>query len=556
MIDKPLRSQASIERADGIFRRLTRSRRGAMSTAHPTSLLGIAMVAAFTSLLIGLQRMTGMISWIPAIPPREALLMTLGILILGAVSASRAPLWSQPSLPHLVYSALPFLAFSLLKQDQRPKPGPISIPETIRGALKSGDRETPFSFRKSFLWRRIEVGIVSLIIQVAAVPILFIFLGCGLARYPSGSPGYFLSYWLQGYAMVASLVACFRYESTATRGKLTSRWPFPLWPLTALPVLNVVAIFMLMNRDTPHGPLVTSLFFDRRIAPRYRWDSLAAKLPRLRRSSLHSTGEVLKVQSFLRVATVLLSLEVGAIGIYWPLPFYSLVADWIAGVGATLCILAGLLLKGIQPPGKAPRPGTTRIVLAWSLLSLGSAFLGLLIGSAVGRAQIQLAGVQFYSFGMLGTVLAGLLMIVASGYLSGASRDGFWILVLWAFAILGGLATRLVQLEDPLEQLLLWSGILAWLLHLPIGLLYQRLFLAPFTLRDLWRRDLPSATRRRLLPATLALLLPLGGLANALLAVTAQRRDERLQLWWQAQQQAEHTLETRGYSAQSSGAAA
>lgn len=520
MLIAPYRNAASVERATEVFRRFAQAKWRVFPIRDAaTAAIAVAMFCGAIPFLIQFARM-GLPVPFPELTLPQALAGLAFLVLLNGAFSWTATRWSRLSFRETLVAGLPWLSF-LRRAD-----GTSPTPSRDMSYLQT---------RKSYFWRRLETSLTSLIVRYGVVPLLYLLVAGGLARQTSPSSEYWLSYLLQAYVQGVGAYACYRGEKLETRGKLTThRFRPPLWPSFLLPWgLSVIVVIALLNRVLPRNILATTLFFDRRGAGSERWTSERELLPRLRRSELNSKGLMLEVDSLLRVRTTLLTFQMVPFGILWPFEFTSLVVELSLSLLAITAVLVGFLLKNRQLDKRATRAPTARIWLVWGLAAGGSSSLGFLLGSACGLAKPEMVAGHIAFVG-LGGLLASLLIMVSTAFGS-SSRAGD---LSWFPVLLGLLAAGMIAaLTEPhlyaFEPALLWGGVAAWVLALPIGLAYQHLFFEPFHIRDLWRRDLSAAARWRLLPICLALVLPLGGLANAVLAIAAQERDERLQLWWE-----------------------
>ena len=524
MLVAPYRNAASVERAADVFRRFTKAKSsvGRISDAA-TAAQGVAIFCSVTPLVIQMARF-GLPLPLPALTLPQALAALGASFLLNAAFSSRSSHWGVASFREVLIACLPWLSF--LQGSHASSP----IPSLVRADPRT---------RKSYFWRRLETSQAYVIVRYLVVSVVFLIVAGSLARQAAPSSAHAFSYFLQAYAQVVGAYACHRGESLETRGKLTvHRWRPPLWPFFLLPWgLSIFAMIALLNRVLPtnRNSLATNLFFDRRGAGNERWTSERELLPRLRRSELNAKGLMLEVDSLLRARTALLAFQMVLFGILWPLAFSSLLLELASTLIAISAILVGFLLKNLQLGKRATRARPTRIWLAWGLTTCGSSVLGFLLGSACGLAKPAMVAAHVAAIG-IGAVLAGILIMVSTTFGS-SIRPGelSWAAVLLGLLFVGLLAIQYEPHLFAFEPVLLWGTVAAWVLALPIGLAYQHLFFEPFHIRDLWRRDLSAAARWRLLPVGLALVLPLGGLANAVLAQAAQERDERLQLWWEHQ---------------------
>lgn len=381
---------------------------------------------------------------------------------------------------------------------------------------------------------------VSLFIRLVVIFCAFVFLATGFAMYPAGSVERSLSHIMQAYAVAVGTLAAYRCEKLELRGRLSSSRRWPVWPYFLLPWgFSIAPLLILGFRTTPsiyRETLATTLFFDRRGAGNERWTSERELLPRLRQSESNAKGLMLDLDSLLRTRVVLLMLQMVAVGIWMPLKFDSLWIEVVTSFAATTLIVLGFLIKNRKLKKRTTKISPAGAWLSWGSAAIGSGLWGLLIGSSCGLIEPTGVAIHLYLSGLWGGLLA-ILALTSGGIMDSFPRfwDVIWLLVLGVISLFGWLTTELGPHLFAFEPALLWGGIAAWVLALPIGLAYQHLFFEPFHIRDLWRRDLSAAARWRLLPVGLALVLPLGGLANAVLALAAQARDERLQLWWEHQ---------------------
>ncbi len=137
-------------------------------------------------------------------------------------------------------------------------------------------------------------------------------------------------------------------------------------------------------------------------------------------------------------------------------------------------------------------------------------------------------------FGMMATLLTAVLTMAVPSSNGLRKFDYVWLPVVFGCLAAGGLGTGLVEWLPAVESWLLRLGLASWLLFLPIGLAHHRTFLEPFTIRDLWGgRTWRPGLVRLCCPLSLALVLPLGGLANGFLARRSLDRDRVLRLWWE-----------------------
>lgn len=386
----------------------------------------------------------------------------------------------------------------------------------------------------------------SFIAPMLLVVILFMVAAGSLASHPAGTVQAKLSYLFQGYACLVCTTECYKFQATDKRGKLRLFGNIPAWPLMTLPFpISMIGLLLAATRAPSHNYLGSESFFNRQVAPQNRWEFLRDKLPRFNTSDLRNTKRGNEIQSFLRCRLATMTLQVMAIGILAPLSFPNAWAEYGASLGAVILIMLGSIMTLLKSKKSEIQPSRRSSILAWSIAVVGSSAFGLILGSAVGRRQMEMAGIHLANFGLLGMTFLGLFLILFSVKISLNSRTLIWVPVMPICGGFGMLAYSVAQFRSPLEQALITLGCMALFVELPCGLLYQHLFLEPFTIRDVWRRDLPAATRKQLLPIAFALVMPLGGLANAVLAVASLRRDRMLRLWWEARGAAEHRVRVR-----------
>lgn len=536
MFDSPRRSPLSIARAKVVFQRFARSSKQVGRTESQAIVaFGVALMCGLISLLIAILRWAPGLLPLPALAAEQTIAMAILIVFLsglgGLLASRRGTSWRR----RLGAAPWPLLGPMLLpphtsSEQAAALEAPLPALPAVR--LEGGGK----TFRAPYAARLVGLGFLPLMIQIFGTGIALLFLAASLARMPAGSDASRLADGIQIYVGVAGVWACYRCETNNRRGSLALRRRIPWWPFAWLPGIGVLAAMALAERMTPGSSRrtgATDLFFNRKTVRRESWTAKLNLLPRMRGSELAMVGDSTRAQSILRCRAALLMLQMTACGILWPLELGSLFFEFLLSLGATTALIAGVMIKNMKPPEQSSLQRSSRVAWGWLAVSLGSATLGLLIGSNLGLALPLVAAGHLALLGIWGSSLGALLVPLTTAWSNTPFRELIWVPVLMTALTAGLAGTMSPPIARGLGEALALGSILAWLAELPLSLRYQRLFLEPFSLRDLGRRDLPAAARQRLLPLAAALLAPLGGLTNAVLAVASLRRDRLFRLWWE-----------------------
>lgn len=541
------RSSESINKALGIFKRLDRARRDVRYRGDRASIaMGCAGIGGFFALIIQLQISFG-VPWLfePISIEWRTGLNALGILLLFNAASTFSQTQRMFFPLRLLISSMPLA--NILFFDLSRQPAATHLAESMSAtSLESSHPPTGF-WKKPDRLKRFEVGILSAVVALGLIPVGFFLVGVIFAQQPKSTIQGSIATGLQIYFSLIMAFGCHRYETAESRGRLTIRRRLPLWPLALLPWgLGVLGLLALLKRPSgAPGSLAFGLFFDRTRAQRSNWLTAKEEIPRFRTSNLQSTGSSNQIDSLQRCQCVLLMFQSIALGVFLPFTPGNLPAAAMFALAACGATFFGYYLKSFKPSMNEPHPRLATLCIGNHLFSFGAAGLGVLIGCALGHSGTDLACFYLFIFGLFGAILAPLARAFSSGTRAAPNLDAAWIPVLWASIIFGAYGISLIDLRNLIENCLVWASITSWLLFLPIALLYQDLFIYPFTFRDLLSCKLAPESRRRLLPIALALVMPLGGLANAVLAVASLRRDRMLRLWWEARGAAEHRVRVR-----------
>lgn len=536
MLDSPRRSPLSVARARAVFQRFSRSAKQVGRTENQAIVaFGVALICGLISLAVAILR------WAPGflpLPPLTAAQTIAMLLLVFSLSGLGGVLASHPGRSRsqrLIAAPWPLASVLLLPPHTSAEqaaafaaPPPALPAPRIEG---SGSR-----FRPPHAVRLIGHGFLPLTIQLFGAGLALLFLAASLARMPVGSDGRLLADGIQIYACVVGAWACYRCEKVNKRGALALRRQIPWWPFALIPGVGLLIALGLAERMTPGSTRrtgATDLFFNRKIVRQETWTSELNLLPRMRGSELAVVGEATRAQSILRCRAALLMLQMTACGILWPLELGNILFEFLLSTGAVTALIAGVLIKNLKPPGHSSLQRSSRVAWGWLAVSLGSGSLGLLMGSSLGVALPLKAAAHLALLGLWGCLLGAIFLSFTTTWSTTPYRELIWVPVLFGALATGLAGTMSPPIARALGEALVLGSILAWLADLPIGLHYQRLFLGPFALSDLWRRDLPAPARKRLLPIAAALLAPLGGSANAVLAVASLRREGRFRLWWE-----------------------
>ncbi len=531
------RSPRSIEKAVQVFQRFSRAKLEVGRTGGPAAVaLVAALLGGLGSALLEAHRFLPSGLPVPALRhfPALAILGTLILLnTLGAL-AQRHP--SLPAAHRWAAAPWPLLSLVLLPGIGAGPPAPLRS-----GVLFETPRLEPAG-NEPWRWRRLAfphwAGLAPILIQLLT-PLLLTLTTLSLLALPTDRPLRELGWGVELYLRLAGAFACRRAELLERRGALSPRRLLPFWPVALLPWgLSLLAPLALLHRVVPNrtrNARATTLFFNRTALSKEKWTLGRGLLPRWDSSALWASGEMREVQSLLRARTALLMLEAMALGLRFPVPIESRMAAVIANLALTTLLVAGYVIQSLEAPRQAAWPSGRRVAAAWSTTSTGALLLGFLMGSSLASSPPGETAAHIAIFGTWATLLSGLSFVLAGKFLP---ADGSQVLI-WVGALMASMALGLTAVARPeaasqLTDALTAAALAAWLLDPLLGLFYQRLFLAPFSLQDLWSRTLSSSARTRLAPLVLALFLPLGGLANALLAVRSQRKDALFRAWWES----------------------
>ena len=533
MLDVPRRDLASRERAASVFKRFSRARWKYFPKLHPSGLPGIAIFASGTGLLLGLQRWKELP--IPRLPPfshADNLLLSGLLVMLALISTFMDSRWCRPRWSLLALALLPYLG-CLAREKYHTARHPSGLPICKLGR---GRFSYFLGMRKSDEWRRFDKSVFATAIPSTVVPALFALIAWSLASRPVGSPERLVSVGCEIYAAIACAVLCYLTENSERRGAFSNSWHLPVWPLVILPFgLNLPGLLVLLSRLAPEASGVGSpLFSDRNFLPNFKLIFPTKRLPRARKGNIWKSAHHQQAQSVLRIKVAFLAMQAVTVGLFLPFRIFSSCLNEMIFSVASFLIFAACFQATNKMPGLEefqPRP---RHIFGWWLLTAVSiTSFGLVLGSTFGRGQTEFAAVYLAAACFATIPFMTVFQAAFSSKLNYTFRETLWLLTLGTLGSLAYAAALYRPLRDPFAQLITGMGIAAFLLDLPVCLLYRRLFLEPFNIFDLGRSDLPIRLRLRLCSLMAFLLFPFGGLGNGALAVAASRRDELLRWWWE-----------------------
>lgn len=533
MLESPLRNEASVDRASLVFNVFSKNARLVLRHLDHYTYFCAATIAFGATFCIETQRRDGtpVGVYFDAVSTTGLIAILTLMLLINIPTSIPSASWNQLTVSQIALSLLPFYSWSAKLGDLAKA---ANSPIEALGLVSSSCR-VHFRSRILIQWRRFELSLYSIVVPMLLVTLLFIIAACSLAAYPAGTPESRLSFLFQGYTIIASTTQYYKFDKLNRRGKLHPLSQIPTWPVMAFPSpLNLIGLCLMTLRAPSHKNLCSESFYGRHVVPQYRWEFLREKLPRCNTGDLRSTEKGMEIQSFFRSKLAILSFQLFVIGTLSPITFPHIGVDSGAGLCAVLLLITGSVLTNFKSQKGRSQQKQTFSILAWALATVGAALYGLILGSAVGRAQMEMAGLHMTIFGLIGLTFLGILLICFSRKITHWWRALIWVPIMPIAGAFGTLASTVPPFRPLLEQILLTLGVFCLLIELPSSLYYQHLFLEPFTIRDVWRRDLPPATKKQLLPIALALVMPLGGLANALLAAASLRRDRMLRLWWES----------------------